>query len=219
MLAQLPQSLLQTAKDVPLFDGYQGSIYKTLGYRDASLIDEKSGSFDAPLRYNIYSDLIEHQKGNEQFAIVRNKTTHARIDGEYFYYCDFKNQRGSDVPGYFVLIELHDDYRIYKKYSIDVKKPQQRSTPSGTDTPGKLATKITYFLEENSVIMELPLDKKGILGVLSDKETELKEYIKKEKIKVRKEEDLIRLVSRYNALKRSESGPSGSLLSSNGSRN
>jgi len=73
---------------------------------------------------------------------------------------------------------------------------------------------VSYFLEENNIIVELPLDKKEILiTAFSDKSDELKQYIKKEKIKLKKEEDLVRLVAKYNALKNLSSSPSNGLLS------
>jgi len=51
------------------------------------------------------------------------------------------------------------------------------------------------------------MHKKDILTVFNDKEGEIKEYLKKAKIRIRKEEDLIRLVARYNAIKSSDADP------------
>jgi len=215
LFAQIPTSLLKSAEEVFTFDDYTGSIYKTLGQRESTLIDEKSGTYDSKLRYNIYSDVIEYKKDDKLFNIVKNKTTHARINGDYFYYCEFVDQRNRDKSGYYVLVELNEDYRIYKKYFIDVVAPQLKTITGKADTQGKLLLETTYYLEEENIIMELPMDKKEMLAVLSDKGNELSRYIKSERIKVRKEEDLIRLVSRYNALKRSDIGPIRSLLSSN----
>ncbi|WP_344820985.1 hypothetical protein [Aquimarina gracilis] len=81
-------------------------------------------------------------------------------------------------------------------------------------TMGKIKLVTTFYLEENEIILELPLSKKDLLLTFSDKEKELKEYMKKEKLKLKKEEDLLRLVARYNALKNLNANPSQSLLSS-----
>ncbi|WP_343911631.1 hypothetical protein [Aquimarina litoralis] len=212
LFAQLPQSLIQPSKRTTMFDEYDGSIYKTLKYKDASVIDEKSGTFDAKLRYNIYSDALEFKKGSELYELIKKPTSHARIDGDYFYYCNFKTQRGHKKSGYYVLVELNEKYRIYKKFDLKIKEPSKNGAASGNSVPGKLKMQTTYFLEERGVIMELPMNKKELLATLSDKEEELKKYIKKERIKVRKEEDLIRLVSRYNALKNTDGNRSRSLL-------
>ncbi|WP_405208268.1 hypothetical protein [Aquimarina sp. LLG6339-5] len=219
LFAQLPQSLLKPTKRVTTFDEFDGSIFKSLKYKDASVIDEKSGTFDAKLRYNAYSDALEFKKGSELFELLKNPTAHARIDGDYYYYCNFKTQRGLKRPGYYVLVELNEQYRIYKKYNVKITEPDKRGSASGTATPGKVQIKTKYYLEERGVIMELPMNKKKVLAALGDKEEELKTYMKKEKIKVRKEEDLIRLVSRYNALKNMDGNPSRSLLSTRSRRN
>lgn len=218
LFAQLPQSLLKPAKRISTFDEYDGSIFKSLRYKDASVIDEKSGTFDAKLRYNAYSDALEFKRGSDLFELLKNPTSHARIDGDYFYYCDFKTQRGLTRPGYYILVELNERYRIYKKYSVKITEPNKKGSASGTASPGKVQIKTKYYLEERGIIMELPMNKKKILAALNDKEEELKIYIKKEKIKVRKEEDLIRLVSRYNALKSSDGNLSRSLLSTRSRR-
>ncbi|MDH7445347.1 hypothetical protein [Aquimarina sp. 2201CG14-23] len=217
LFAQLPQSLLKPTKRISTFDEYDGSIYKTLRYKQASVIDEKSGTFDAKLRYNTYADALEFKKSSNIFELVKSPTAHARIDGDYYYYCEFRTQRGLKRHGYYVLVELNERYRIYKKYSAKIIDPEKRGSASGTATPGKVQTITKYYLEERGVIMELPMNKKEILSTLGDKEEELKIYIKKEKIKVRKEEDLIRLVSRYNALKSSDT-QSRSLLSTRSRR-
>ncbi|WP_147406095.1 hypothetical protein [Aquimarina sp. BL5] len=219
LFAQLPQSLVKPAERISTFDEYDGSIFKHLRYKDASVIDEKSGTFDTKLRYNAYSDALQYKKGSKLFELVKSPTSHARIDGDYYYYCNFKTQRGLKRPGYYVLVELTERYRIYKKYSVKITEPNKKGSASGTSTPGKVQIQTAYFLEERGVIMELPMNKKKILAALSDKEEELKVYMKKEKIKVRKEEDLIRLVSRYNALKSTDGGPSRSLLSTRSRRN
>ncbi|MHA7056015.1 hypothetical protein ACWGOQ_0002260 [Aquimarina sp. M1] len=213
LFAQLPQSLLKPTERLSTFDEYDGSIFESLRYKDASVIDEKSGTFDTKLRYNAYTDALQHKKGSDLFELVKSTTTHARIDGDYYYYCEFKTQRGLKRPGYYVLVELNERYRIYKKYVVKITEPDKKGSVSGTATPGKVQIRTDYFLEERGTIMELPTSKKEILAALGDKEEELKAYMKKERIKVRKEEDLIRLVSRYNALKSTGANPSRTLLS------
>ncbi len=218
LFAQLPRNLLTTAERVSTFDEFDGSIYMKGRYKESSVIDEKSGTYDTKLKYNIYTDALEFSQGSKLFNIVKVPTTHARIDGDYFYYCDFKSQRGLKRDGYYVLVELTDKYRIYKKFTLKIKEPTHNSLTQAED-PGLLRMITTYYLEESGVIMELPMNKKDMLAAFSDKGNELKEYLKTEKIRLKKEEDLIRLVARYNALKSTDSNPSQSLLSNRDTRN
>ncbi|MBQ4818663.1 hypothetical protein [Aquimarina sp. MMG016] len=212
VFAQLPRSLMTSTQRISSFDEYDGSVYMKSKYKESSVIDERSGTFDAKLKYNIYSDALEYKDGSNYFAIRKVPTIHARIDGDYFYYCNFKTQRGLKRDGYYVLVELNDKYRIYKRFTLDIKEPKKNDLTS-LEEAGELKMVTTYYIEEAGMIMELPMSKKDMLATFSDKESELKQYMKKEKIRLRKEEDLIRLVSRYNALKSSDDTPSRSLLS------
>ncbi|WP_235016415.1 hypothetical protein [Aquimarina sp. AU474] len=192
---------------------YVGSVYLNKDYQKANVIDEKSRSYDARLKYNIYTDGLELKEGGQLREVIKSSTTYARIDNDYYYYCNFKNTRGVKKNGYYILVELNNNYRVYKKYSLKITDPQEMDPMTGSSVTGKIKLITTYYLENANEIQELPLNKKGILSAFSDKQSELKEYIKKEKIKLKKEEDLIRLVARYNALKNIDLNQPGSLLS------
>lgn len=213
IFAQLPRDLLKSISPDYTFEEYEGSIYMKSNYKESSIIHEKSGTFDAKLKYNIHSDALEHRSNSKLYEIVKSQTIHARIDGDYFYYCNFQNQRGLDRSGYYVLVELTEKYRIYKRFTLKIKEPREGVSIGTPIEPGSIRMRINYYLEESGVIMELPMNKKEMLAAFNDKENELKDYLKKEKIRLRKEEDLIRLVARYNALKSTDSSPSQSLLS------
>ncbi len=218
LFAQLPRSLLTSAEKVTTFDEYDGSMYMKARYKESSVINEKAGTYDAKLKYNIYTDALEYTQGSNLFEVVKSPTIHARIDGDYFYYCDFKTPRGLGREGYYILVELNDKYRIYKRLTLKIKDPERTAqVNSGLPEPGELRMITTYYVEEEGIIVELPMNKKEMLAVFSDKKTELSEYLKKEKIRLKKEEDLIRFVARYNALK-SHTDPSQSLLSNRGGR-
>ncbi len=212
LLAQLPRNLLTSTERVSSFDEYDGTIYMRSGYKESSVVDERAGTYDAKLRYNVYTDALEYTQGGKFYNLVKISTVHARIDDDYFYYCDFKTQRRLKRNGYYVLVDLNDKYRIYKKFTLKFREPEQNSMTK-IAAPGEIRMITTYYIEEAGVIMELPTNKKDMLATFSDKENDLKQYLKKEKIRLKKEEDLIRLVARYNALKSSDSNPSQSLLS------
>ncbi len=218
LLAQLPRNLLKSTERVSTFDEYDGSLYMKARYKESSVIDEKAGAFDAKLKYNIFTDALEYNQGSKLFEVLKSTTIHARIDGDYFYFCEFKTPRGLKREGYYVLVELNDRYRIYKRFTLDIKEPT-KNTLTQIGEAGVLKMITTYYLEEDGMIVELPMNKKQMLATFSDKEDELKAYLKKESIRLRKEEDLIRLVARYNALKSTDSSPSQSLLSNLSRRN
>ncbi len=206
LFAQLPNSLIAPLTETENYEDYKGSIFTTSNFQDASVIHEKSGTFDAKLRYNILNDAIEFESKSGIVEITKDPTVHTRIDNDYFYYCNFKNELGVNNSGYFVLVELTDRYRIYKKHALRFQEPQE-STLTTEKVKGRITVLTTYYLEESGVIVKLPKNKRSMLATFSDKEDELKQYIKKAKIRLGKEEDLIRFIARYNALKSSDSVP------------
>ncbi len=210
--AQLPRSLYRLTHEITSYDEYDGSIYMRSNYKESTIIDEKLGTFDIKLKYNVYSDALEFNQKGKLFEVIKLPTVHVRVSDEYFYYCVFKTQRGLSRKGYYVLVEMNDKYRIYKKYTLKITEPIQ-NTVVKTGNPGEIKLANTYFVEENGIIVELPMNKKEMLRTFSDKAQELSTYLKKEKIRLRKEEDLIRLVAKYNALKSVGPNSSKSLLS------
>ncbi|WP_378181831.1 hypothetical protein [Aquimarina sp. SS2-1] len=219
LLAQLPEELLRVTEETKVFESYVGTVYTDKKYQDATVIAEKIGTFDAPIRFNIFNDALEYTDGSNLFEVIKSPTTHARIGNDYFYYCTFKDERGFNQHGYYVLLELNEQYRIYKKYDLEVTEPKDMDNNTGSAQIGKIKTKETYYLEENNTAIALPTKKSDLLEAFSDKKEELKAYIKKEKIKTRKPEDLVKLVAKYNALKNIDANPSRSLLSNRAQNN
>lgn len=213
LFAQIPQELSKPSKRIEKFDTYTGAIYTHKKYQQATIIDEKSGTFDAKLKYNIYTDAIEFEKGSKLYELPKSLTTHVRIQDDYYYYCNFKTNLGVRKQGYFVLIDLNESYRIYKKYDLDITDPKGMDPMTGSAITGKIKVKKTLYLEENGKLTPLPLNKKELLVTFSDKKDILKNYIKKEKLKVKKEEDMVKVVAKYNTLKSTETNQSRSLLS------
>ena len=77
-----------------------------------------------------------------------------------------------------------------------------------------------YYMEQNNKLTELPQSKKDILTVFSDQEDALKQYMKDEKIKLKKAEDLVKFIAKYNSLKGGNIiDPSRSMLSNRDGNN
>jgi len=209
--AQLPRSVYRLTHEITSYDDYDGSIYMRSNSKESTIIDEKLGTFNIKLKYNVYKDALEFNQNSKLFEVIKAPTVHVRIGDEYFYYCEFKTKKGHHRKGYYILVEMNDKYRIYKKYTLKITESSDNPAVA-SDNPGEIRVNTTYFVEENDVVVELPMNKKEILETFKDKALELSTYLKKERIRLRKEEDLIRLVAKYNALKSIDADSSQSLL-------
>ncbi|KAA1243702.1 hypothetical protein [Aquimarina sp. RZ0] len=206
VFAQLPESLITPIEKIKKFEGYDGYIYKNMSYKDSKVINEKIGTFSSKLKYNIYTDAIELSIDSQLYELKKTPETHVVIKNDYYYYCNFKDQLDRIKSGYYVLVELTNNYRIYKKYTLKIDDPEKsKIIKNSSSNAGTIKLIKTYYLEKNGIINILPTDKKTILITFSDKKKELEKYMKKEKIRLKKEEDLMKLVAKYNALKNMES--------------
>jgi len=209
-------SLLSPITQYQNYDTYDGgeSVYLQTIFKKSQVIHEKSSTYNAKLRYNIHTDAIEYQTSKGAFRLNKAKDIHIRIGKDYFYYCNFKDHRGKKKEGYYVLVDHTDRYRIYKKYHVDITDPLLTNTRVLT-AKGVIRRATRYYLEEAQRIIELPLKRKEMLALFNDKTTELKTFIKKKKIRLRKEEDLMHFIAFYNALKANDSYLNQSLISTN----
>jgi len=201
LFAQLPESLLDILNRTTMisYKDYEGSVYKPMRYSSADILDEQSGTYTGKLRYDIFSDHMEYKDGSSLYTIRKKQTINIRLGDNHYYYCTFKDQRGLNKEGYYVMVALHDEFRIYKKQSTIIKHPKTKERV--VENKGSIRVSTAYYLEENGVLLELPLKKEDLLSVLSDKTEELDLFMTTEKIKPKKEKDLVRLVNKYQSLK------------------
>jgi len=164
IFAQLPQDMLNSSKKITKFEKYAGSIYSNKEFQKSNIVYKNEKSFDLPLNYNIYTDAIEYEKNLDLFEIAKDPATFAQINGDYYYYCDFKTNRGQSRKGYYVLVEANESYRIYKKYEVEITDPAEKESMPGNFTMGKIKLVTTFYQEKNDVISDLPMNKKDILA-------------------------------------------------------
>jgi len=85
-------------------------------------------------------------------------------------------------------------------YALRIKQKQNSSGSSQSQTQGFSYSKIDlYYLQlPDKNIMRIKPSRKEVLNVLSDRRDELKEFIKKKHLHIRKEADLIKVIDFYN---------------------
>lgn len=214
--AQLPRKMIEFSQKVTSFDkDYFGSIYKQKEPSPSKVFHTTFGNHEVNLQYNVYIDAIEYELDNQTYTLLKTDPANVQIGDEFYYYGNFKTQRKQKREGYYVLIDNQEYYRIFKKYTLDIKesKPNDQIGSSSENTKGKIKLVTTYYLEENNIVIELPTKKKDMLAMFESRESELKDFFKKEKLKLKNEEDLIKFVSHFNVLNQNEAGGKGMLSS------
>ncbi len=220
LLAQLPTSIIEPIDENTSYENYIGSIWKNRKFKNSKTSNPELGDHTAELRYNVFTDDIEYLELNTKalFRIKPDINNRIQIEHEEYYYCFFKTQRGQNRKGYYVLVELNDAYRVYKRYTLSITNYEAGNNSftgfalSTSKNEGTIKLIVTYYIEEDGKVMEIPVNKKELLALIDDDTAHLKEFIKKEKLKTKKEDDLLRVVAKYNAKQKSGGNISKSLL-------
>ena len=162
-----------------------------------------SKSNEVPMRYNIARDIFEVVQDNDTLTLNQGyKVKHIFYDDKKFIY-DPEMRENSDrkYNGFFEVCE-EGELTLYRKWYKDLLYDSFL-----TNYQGGKGTKEYYYVDKTIFVGKLQdhsaflLNSKGKFLKHVEKEKKLvKDFIKKNKIKFRSEEDLKRLVEYYNSI-------------------
>ncbi|MEN8117272.1 MAG: hypothetical protein ABFS16_09855 [Bacteroidota bacterium] len=152
--------------------------------------------YEGPLRYDIYSDQIEFQtKDGAVYEIMNPETVEKVSIGENtFLYFEKEEDRLLDgiyeelANGKYTLLAKH---RVYLKDAVPAK-------PYIEPKPATFVKKNSDYLVIDSKGEVIIIKNKKDLTALAEDTSDIQSFLKKNKIKVNKEEDLIAVVNYLN---------------------
>jgi hypothetical protein len=165
-------------------------------YQDDQLI--KSG---VPMRFNAHADEIEiKQISSDQSysALVKDPSIFVKIGTEVYVLVPY--QGSNEKGGYFNVLYDGTTYDLYKKTKATFKEGQEAKSTYGRDTPPSFVKTTTYYLMEDGRLLEMPSSKSKILKMMDSKSSEMKEFIKKNRLDLDKEADLINAITHFDSL-------------------
>jgi len=161
-----------------------------------------------PMRYDMYADQIEYQKGGMVYILSKQEPYTKIIfkDSNTTLALENVDKKNSDLKYFVILIDGENS--LLKKVSCVIEKSSD-TTPlnrnpvgySAKDSKNAVFKMITpvYYLKTANGINEVK-DKGNVLDIFPDKVNELNAFFKSNKIKFNKEESLIKLVTFINSL-------------------
>lgn len=159
------------------------------------------------VKYNAYDDEMEVQgKDNKSFALNKNeKSAEVTFVNNNITYglFDYANSDGQKVPGYFQKLTVGETVALLKKEKIMFIEEKVSKTGYDTYRPPKYKRLNDQFfikLKESPVAIEFPKNKKNIASLFPNKKDKILKFIKENKIKTNKEEDLIKLTNYINGV-------------------
>lgn len=151
------------------------------------------------LNYNAFDDQLEYLINDEKFIVTNpDNILKVKINGRILVYKNYYNF-DETKNGYF--FEIIDDYiSLYKKeIIISTLKEKTIYKDDEVKNAGLIKTKPQYYISIYGESLRLIKNKKKLLLAFYNHPA-IEEFIKKEKIKLHKEDDLIELVTFINNL-------------------
>lgn len=156
-----------------------------------------------PMRYNAFSDEVEIMRTGSKTmeSVYKSMSLSCDIDGEKFIYAKYRNQKGIVQEGYLNRLNSSQKYILYEKKSKIYKEGKKAATSMHPSYPPKFEDKHEYFLSaDNEFPVYFKPSKKELTELFGqDKASDIKAYIKQNKIKLTQREDLLKLIEYLNS--------------------
>jgi hypothetical protein len=179
-----------------VYKDIDGSPYMNSEFEEGMLYLSDTTKITVPLRYNIYSDEMEYQLKGVNYAVGNPKVLKKIMIGRsVFLYLPFI-QKGN----YFELLEPGKCMLVQKK-SVRLNPAQAPRAILTTPVPASFERKndVNYIVNDQMKFLKID-NMKSLLTALQDQKLKIDNYIKQEKIRNTKTENLIKIVKYYNSL-------------------
>lgn len=152
------------------------------------------------IRYNVHNDMIEIDKDGEILEINKpNAVRSVRFDNRIFIYHPYLIENSVDKNGYFEIL-VEGPFTLYARRTNKLKE-QTNTSLYGNSGTGQFHYKmeIKYYVKTANETV-FGLNKKKFLDNINSNKSEMKNYIKKRKLKFNDELSVKKLIKYYNSL-------------------
>lgn len=177
----------------------KGSMYINDQYVEG-IVYYADKSLTVPLRYNAYQDLMEYQQSGKTLVLDAGKTiTRVQIGDERFVTLPL-DSKGKQKYGYFIVLDSGEMTLLCKKSIVYQAEMKGRGLDGG-DMPAqyKPAADTYYYKLSDGTLKEID-NLKTLLAGLPENQEAMAAYVKKEKLSMKKQKDLVALSKQYNSL-------------------
>ena len=154
-----------------------------------------------PMRYNALEDEIEIKKtptDEDYGALIKDPEIFVKMGQDIYLFVPYEgsNEKG----GYFNVLRDGETYDLYKKTTSVFREGRKAETTYQRDIPPSFSKSVTYYLVQDGTFLEMPKGKSRILRMMDKNRSEIRSYIKENKLDIDKEPDLIKVISYFDSL-------------------
>ena len=168
--------------------------YVSKDYKPAYVDDFQQRAF---LRYNIYEDQMEFVKDNNIYYLQKDLDRVVKFSDNTKY-----TVKELDGDAQFFLVHQDGKNMLLAKQTVRFVEAQEAETGYDARKPADYKRrKDELFLARNGKELELiPRKKKTFYGIFGDKSSDIKSFVKKNKLGYKKAKDLKKIIAYYNTL-------------------
>ena len=189
-------------------ENIRGSYYFQQEFKKARVVyfgEELKG--EVYLRYNAYTDEMEFWKGEPgqkkvEEILLKSAKVDCEIEGEYYKLLPYRSKVNNfPLIGYLIVLNDGAKYKLYlqrKKVFMDETKAR---TSLEQSLPARFVDDITlYYSIGDETPLPLRKSKRGLAKIFKGQEKELKEFLKRENIRLKTNEDYVKVFAYFNKI-------------------
>ncbi|MFS4491975.1 hypothetical protein [Maribacter sp. 2308TA10-17] len=153
------------------------------------------------IRFNVVDNIIElksNKGGNLMLDLRKDFTIELLDESQKLYRTGTYLEKGSKIRSFFEILNQTKDYTLYRKERKKFIK-QEKVEAYKEEKAARFAVQnpkfyIVDFKSGGSVLLELPSKKKKFLSFFGNKEKEVGQFVKQEKLDFRNSNDLLQII-------------------------
>ena len=177
----------------------QGSPYANEEFVIGKVFVNDDQPYTGMLRYNAFQDGIEMKTEKGIITLLKRDYLKAQIAGKLYLIENYK-KNGAVRKTYFVELSK-GKARLLLKQGKNFVEERKASSSYSKDQPPKFEDQISYYIiTDSNAAIETRLRAKDVISALPDHQKELTAFVKKNKLKLKTEAEVIQLLGYYNSL-------------------
>jgi len=188
------------------YEGVKGTPYFKNVWQNAQITSMEGKVYNnVPLKYDVYSNLlvIKNSKGDSISTETANVKEFTWIGTGLTFVREPLLDNTTDIKNFgrfYQLLFRGEKTTLLKNHRKEILKADYQGGYNANRRYDELIDETDYYLKKGSQIEKIKLNEKNILKSTADKEKELRDFIKKQKLNLKNETDVVKLLQHYETL-------------------
>jgi len=188
------------------YNDVEGSPFMQKEFREGRIQLKDGRLYSGKLRYDMYTGEMQFiAKGIVYVIAFPEDIEYIEIEDVKFIYTPYLLTPSGTNPkeSYFIVLMDGDNKLLAKKEVLLLDAVPAK--PYVDPKPAQFSKKNdSYYIKKKNLSAVKIINRKSLISILEDKEAEVLDFIKKEKISHKNQEDLKKLIEHYNSLEEIE---------------